>query len=136
MVDVNQQWDCEMVICMGCKMEQFNFIWIEELLDVYDIEGYVQFVVVLDMFIVIGEMLISFWEYEQLILGNVSDFVQLDVLCVGGIFLFLKIMDLVVKYGCKLVLYFVMEVYLYFFVVYFLELWLEYFEWLNLLFNE
>lgn len=78
---------------MGRKMEQFNLIWIEEPLDAYDIEGHAQLAAALDTPIATGEMLTSFREHEQLILGNASDFVQPDAPRVGGISPFLKIMD-------------------------------------------
>lgn len=85
MVDANQQWDRETAIRMGRKMEQFNLIWIEEPLDAYDIEGHAQLAAALDTPIATGEMLTSFREHEQLILGNASDFVQPDAPRVGGI---------------------------------------------------
>lgn len=66
-------------------MEQFNLIWIEEPLDAYDIEGHAQLAAALDTPIATGEMLTSFREHEQLILGNASDFVQPDAPRVGGI---------------------------------------------------
>ncbi|STV90479.1 mandelate racemase [Klebsiella michiganensis] len=85
MVDANQQWDRETAIRMGRKMEQFNLIWIEEPLDAYDVEGHAQLAAALDTPIATGEMLTSFREHEQLILGNASDFVQPDAPRVGGI---------------------------------------------------
>ncbi len=74
MVDANQQWDRETAIRMGRKMEPFNLIWIEEPLDAYDVEGHAQLAAALDTPIATGEMLTSFREHEQLILGNASDF--------------------------------------------------------------
>lgn len=112
MVDANQQWDRETAIRMGRKMEQFNLIWIEEPLDAYDIEGHAQLAAALDTPIATGEMLTSFREHEQLILGNASDFVQPDAPRVGGISPFLKIMDLAAKHGRKLAPHFAMEVHL------------------------
>lgn len=136
MVDANQQWDRETAIRMGRKMEQFNLIWIEEPLDAYDVEGHAQLAAALDTPIATGEMLTSFREHEQLILGNASDFVQPDAPRVGGISPFLKIMDLAAKHGRKLAPHFAMEVHLHLSAAYPLEPWLEHFEWLNPLFNE
>ncbi|ENT7723721.1 L-talarate/galactarate dehydratase [Salmonella enterica subsp. enterica serovar Newport] len=136
MVDANQQWERETAIRMGRKMEQFNLIWIEEPLDAYDIEGHAQLAAALDTPIATGEMLTSFREHEQLILGNASDFVQPDAPRVGGISPFLKIMDLAAKHGRKLAPHFAMEVHLHLSAAYPLEPWLEHFEWLNPLFNE
>lgn len=70
MVDANQQWDRETAIRMGRKMEAFNLIWIEEPLDAYDVEGHAALATALDTPIATGEMLTSFREHEQLILGN------------------------------------------------------------------
>ena len=117
-------------------MEQFNLIWIEEPLDAYDVEGHAQLAAALDTPIATGEMLTSFREHEQLILGNASDFVQPDAPRVGGISPFLKIMDLAAKHGRKLAPHFAMEVHLHLAAAYPLEPWLEHFEWLNPLFNE
>ncbi len=136
MVDANQQWDRETAIRMGRKMESFNLVWIEEPLDAYDVEGHAQLAAALDTPIATGEMLTSFREHEQLILGNASDFVQPDAPRVGGISPFLKIMDLAAKHGRKLAPHFAMEVHLHLAAAYPLEPWLEHFEWLNPLFNE
>ena len=136
MVDANQQWDRETAIRMGRKMEPFNLIWIEEPLDAYDVEGHAQLAAALDTPIATGEMLTSFREHEQLILGNASDFVHPDAPRVGGISPFLKIMDLAAKHGRKLAPHFAMEVHLHLAAAYPLEPWLEHFEWLNPLFNE
>ncbi|MBZ9579089.1 L-talarate/galactarate dehydratase [Klebsiella quasivariicola] len=136
MVDANQQWDRETAIRMGRKMEPFNLTWIEEPLDAYDVEGHAQLAAALDTPIATGEMLTSFREHEQLILGNASDFVQPDAPRVGGISPFLKIMDLAAKHGRKLAPHFAMEVHLHLAAAYPLEPWLEHFEWLNPLFNE
>lgn len=65
-------------------MEQFNLIWIEEPLDAYDVEGHAQLAAALDTPIATGEMLTSFREHEQLILGNASDYVQPDAPRVGN----------------------------------------------------
>ena len=95
-----------------------------------------QLAAALDTPIATGEMLTSFREHEQLILGNASDFVQPDAPRVGGISPFLKIMDLAAKHGRKLAPHFAMEVHLHLAAAYPLEPWLEHFEWLNPLFNE
>lgn len=70
MVDANQQWDRETAIRMGRKMEAFNLVWIEEPLDAYYVEGHAALATALDTPIATGEMLTSFQEHEQLILGN------------------------------------------------------------------
>ncbi|MCW8114196.1 L-talarate/galactarate dehydratase [Yersinia intermedia] len=136
MVDANQQWDRETAIRIGRKMEAFNLVWIEEPLDAYDVEGHAALAAALDTPIATGEMLTSFREHEQLILGNASDFVQPDAPRVGGITPFLKIMDLAAKHGRKLAPHFAMEIHLHLAAAYPIEPWLEHFEWLNPLFNE
>jgi len=136
MVDANQQWDRETAIRMGRKMEQFNLVWIEEPLDAYDVEGHAALTAALDTPIATGEMLTSFREHEQLILGNASDFVQPDAPRVGGITPFLKIMDLAARHGRKLAPHFAMEIHIHLAATYPIEPWLEHFEWLNPLFNE
>lgn len=85
MVDTNQQWDRETAIRMGRKMEAFNLVWIEEPLDAYDVEGHAALATALDTPIATGEMLTSFREHGQLILGNACDFVQPDAPRVGGV---------------------------------------------------
>ncbi|WP_411899549.1 enolase C-terminal domain-like protein, partial [Salmonella enterica] len=78
MVDANQPWDRETAIRMGRKMEQLNFIWIEETLDAYDIEVHAQRAAAMDTSIATVGMLTSIREHEQLILCTASDFVQPD----------------------------------------------------------
>lgn len=136
MVDANQQWDRETAIRMGRKMEQFNLVWIEEPLDAYDVEGHAALTAALDTPIATGEMLTSFREHEQLILGNASDFVQPDAPRVGGITPFLQIMDFAARHGRKLAPHFAMEIHIHLAAAYPIEPWLEHFEWLNPLFNE
>lgn len=136
MVDANQQWDRETAIRMGRKMEEFNLVWIEEPLDAYDVEGHATLTASLDTPIATGEMLTSYREHEQLILGNASDFVQPDAPRVGGITPFLQIMALAHKHGRKLAPHFAMEIHLHLAAAYPQEPWLEHFEWLNPLFNE
>lgn len=136
MVDANQQWDRETAIRMGRKMEQFNLVWIEEPLDAYDVEGHAALTAALDTPIATGEMLTSYREHEQLILGNASDFVQPDAPRVGGITPFLQIMALASRHGRKLAPHFAMEIHLHLAAAYPQEPWLEHFEWLNPLFNE
>ncbi|OON41989.1 mandelate racemase/muconate lactonizing protein [Izhakiella australiensis] len=136
MVDANQQWDRETAIRIGRKLESFNLIWIEEPLDAYDVEGHAALADALDTPIATGEMLTSFREHEQLILGNASDFVQPDAPRVGGITPFLQIMDLAARHGRKLAPHFAMEIHLHLAAAYPSEPWLEHFEWLNPLFDE
>lgn len=136
MVDANQQWDRDTAIRMGRKMEEFNLVWIEEPLDAYDVEGHAALTAALDTPIATGEMLTSYREHEQLILGNASDFVQPDAPRVGGITPFLQIMALANRYGRKLAPHFAMEIHLHLAAAYPQEPWLEHFEWLNPLFNE
>lgn len=136
MVDANQQWDRDTAIRMGRKLEEFNLIWIEEPLDAYDVEGHAALANALDTPIATGEMLTSYREHEQLIMGNACDFIQPDAPRVGGITPFLKIMDLGFKHGKKLAPHFAMEIHLHLAAAYPIEPWLEHFEWLNPLFNE
>ncbi|STZ76502.1 L-talarate/galactarate dehydratase [Bergeriella denitrificans] len=136
MVDANQQWDRDTAIRMGRKMEQFDLVWIEEPLDAYDVEGHAALTAALDTPIATGEMLTSYREHEQLILGNASDFVQPDAPRVGGITPFLRIMELAHRHGRKLAPHFAMEIHLHLAAAYPIEPWLEHFEWLNPLFNE
>ncbi|MCP1659364.1 L-talarate/galactarate dehydratase [Neisseria perflava] len=136
MVDANQQWDRDTAIRMSRKMEQFDLVWIEEPLDAYDVEGHAALTTALDTPIATGEMLTSYREHEQLILGNASDFVQPDAPRVGGITPFLQIMQLAHRHGRKLAPHFAMEIHIHLAAAYPIEPWLEHFEWLNPLFNE
>ena len=136
MVDANQQWDRDTAIRMGRRMEEFNLVWIEEPLDAYDVEGHAALTAALDTPIATGEMLTSYREHEQLILGNASDFVQPDAGRVGGITPFLQIMQLAHRYGRKIAPHFAMEIHIHLAAAYPSETWLEHFEWLSPLFNE
>ncbi|TCV95120.1 L-talarate/galactarate dehydratase [Biostraticola tofi] len=136
MVDANQQWDRATAMRVGRRMEEFNLIWIEEPLDAYDFEGHKALADALDTPIATGEMLTSFGEHAQLIMGGASDFIQPDAPRVGGITPFLQIMALADFKGRKLAPHFAMEIHLHLAAAFPQEPWLEHFEWLGPLFNE
>lgn len=136
MVDANQQWDRDTAMRVGRRLEAFDLTWIEEPLDAYDIEGHAALTAALDTPIATGEMLTSFGEHAQLIMGNGSDFIQPDAPRVGGITPFLQIMALGEFKGRKLAPHFAMEIHLHLAAAYAIEPWLEHFEWLGPMFNE
>ena len=136
MVDANQQWDRPKAQRACRAFEPFDLTWIEEPLDAYDFEGHAALAASLDTPIATGEMLTSFGEHAQLIMGNASDFVQPDAPRVGGITPFLQIMSLAAFKGRKLAPHFAMEIHLHLVAAYPQEPWLEHFEWLEPLFNE
>jgi len=134
MVDANQQWDRPKAQRACRAFEPFDLTWIEEPLDAYDIEGHAALAASLDTPIATGEMLTSFGEHTQLIMGNAGDFVQPDAPRVGGPFL--QIMGLADFKGRKLASHFAMEIHLHLAAAYPQEPWLEHFEWLEPMFNE
>lgn len=136
MVDANQQWDRPTAQRVGRQLEPLNLVWIEEPLDCCDIEGHAALAASLDTPIATGEMLTSFGEHAQLIMGNASDFVQPDAPRVGGITPFLQIMSLADFKGRMLAPHFAMEIHLHLAAAYPHEPWLEHFEWLGPMFNE
>ena len=136
MVDANQQWDRPKAQRACRAFEPFDLTWIEEPLDAYDFEGHAALAASLDTPIATGEMLTSFGEHAQLIMGNASDFVQPDAPRVGGITPFLQVMSLAAFRGRKLAPHFAMEIHLHLAAAYPQEPWLEHFEWLEPLFNE
>ncbi len=136
MVDANQQWDRPKANRACRALEPFNLTWIEEPLDAYDIEGHAELASRFDTAIATGEMLTSFGEHAQLIMGGASDFIQPDAPRVGGITPFLQIMQLADFKGKKLAPHFAMEIHVHLAACYPQEPWLEHFEWLEPLFNE
>ncbi|MEJ8857536.1 mandelate racemase/muconate lactonizing enzyme family protein [Variovorax robiniae] len=136
MVDANQQWDRQKATRACRAFEEFDLTWIEEPLDAYDFEGHAQLAERFDTAIATGEMLTSFGEHAQLIMGEGSDFIQPDAPRVGGITPFLQIMSLGAFKGRKLAPHFAMEIHLHLAAAYPIEPWLEHFEWLGPMFNE
>lgn len=136
MVDANQQWDRQKATRACRAFEGFDLTWIEEPLDAYDFEGHAQLATRFDTAIATGEMLTSFGEHAQLIMGEGSDFIQPDAPRVGGITPFLQIMSLGAFKGRKLAPHFAMEIHLHLAAAYPIEPWLEHFEWLGPMFNE
>lgn len=136
MVDANQQWDRPKAQRACRAFEPLDLTWIEEPLDAYDFEGHAALAASLDTPIATGEMLTSFGEHTQLIMGKGCDFVQPDAPRVGGITPFLQIMNLASFKGLKLAPHFAMEIHLHLAAAYPEEPWLEHFEWLEPLFNE
>ena len=136
MVDANQQWDRPKAMRACRAFEDLNLTWIEEPLDAYDFDGHAQLAERFDTAIATGEMLTSFGEHAQLIMGKGCDFIQPDAPRVGGITPFLQIMSLASFKGLKLAPHFAMEIHLHLAAAYPEEPWLEHFEWLGPMFNE
>lgn len=136
MVDANQQWDRPKAQRACRAFEPLDLTWIEEPLDAYDFEGHAALSASLDTPIATGEMLTSFGEHTQLIMGKSCDFVMPDAPRVGGITPFLQIMNLASFKGLKLAPHFAMEIHVHLAAAYPEEPWLEHFEWLEPLFNE
>jgi L-talarate/galactarate dehydratase len=136
MVDANQQWSRPQAQRACRALEQFDLTWIEEPLDAYDVQGHAALAATFDTAIATGEMLTSFGEHAQLIMGGACDFVQPDAPRVGGITPFLQIMQLADFKGMQLAPHFAMEIHLHLAAAYPQEPWLEHFEWLEPMFNE
>jgi L-talarate/galactarate dehydratase len=136
MVDANQQWDRPTAQRMCHIFEQFNLVWIEEPLDVYDHEGHAALAQQFDTPIATGEMLTSAGEHGDLIRHRAADYLMPDAPRVGGITPFLKIVAQAEHAGVMLAPHFAMELHVHLAAAYPTEPWVEHFEWLEPLFNE
>jgi L-talarate/galactarate dehydratase len=135
MVDANQQWDRAKARRVGRRLEEFDLSWIEEPLDAYDATGHAALRAALDTPIATGEMLTSAREHRRLLDAGAVDVIQPDAVRIGGVTPFLRVSALAEELGVMVAPHFATELHLHLAAAQPTEGWVEYFDWLQPLFE-
>ncbi len=136
MVDANQQWDRAVARRLGRRLERFDLTWIEEPLDAYDVAGHAALRQALDTSIAGGEMLSATRDLRRLLEADAVDVLQPDAVRIGGITPYLRIAALAAERGVMVAPHFATELHIHLAAAQPVEGWVEYFDWLQPLFDE
>ncbi|HEX3210890.1 MAG TPA: mandelate racemase/muconate lactonizing enzyme family protein, partial [Geminicoccaceae bacterium] len=109
MVDANQGWDIGWAARAINAFEPLSPHWVEEPLLADDIEGHARLRQRVRSPIAIGENVYTLQQFGQYLAQGACDFVQADVVRVGGITPYLEIAALARAFGVPLAPHFMME---------------------------
>jgi L-alanine-DL-glutamate epimerase-like enolase superfamily enzyme len=110
MVDANQGWDIGKAVRAINAYERFGLTWIEEPLLCDDIDGHARLRQLVRSPIAIGENVYTIQQFNQYLARGACDFVQADIVRVGGITPYLEIAALARAWNVPLAPHFMMEV--------------------------
>ncbi|TXN30912.1 mandelate racemase/muconate lactonizing enzyme family protein [Lacisediminihabitans profunda] len=102
MIDANQRWDLGRATHAVAELAPFGLEWIEEPLRSDDSRGYRQLHDLIDVPIALGENLHTIHRFRELIDAEAIDVIQPNVVRVGGITPFLRIVELARESGLLL----------------------------------
>lgn len=109
MVDANQGWDVTTAIQRIHAFEPFGLHWVEEPLISDDLLGHAELRRKVKTPIAVGENLYTRYQFRDYLTSHACDFVQADVVRVGGITPFLQIAEMAGSWGVPTVPHFMME---------------------------
>ena len=109
MVDANQGWDIGWAGRAIRAFEPLSPYWIEEPLLADDIDGHARLRPLVRTPFAIGENVYTLQQFSQFLTRGACDFVQVDVVRVGGITPYLEIAALARAFGVPLAPHFMME---------------------------
>lgn len=136
MADANQQWDRAAARRIGRTLERYDLTWLEEPLDAYDAAGHAALRQALDTPIASGEMLSTTRDLRRLLDAGAVDVLQPDAVRVGGVTPYLRIAALAAELGVTVAPHFATELHVHLAAAQPAEGWVEYFDWLQPLFEE
>ncbi|MFD1675263.1 mandelate racemase/muconate lactonizing enzyme family protein [Alicyclobacillus fodiniaquatilis] len=110
MVDANQGWDVTTAARRIRAYEDFNLLWVEEPLLSDDVEGHARLKSLVNTPIAIGENVYTKYQYNEYLRLGACDFVQADVIRVGGITPYLEIASLAHTWDVPLAPHFMLEI--------------------------
>lgn len=102
MIDANQRWDLDRATRSIERLQVFNLLWMEEPLRADDSAGYVELRKRVDVPIALGENVHHWFRFQDLIEAGACDIVQPNIVRVGGITPFLRIVELARDRGVTL----------------------------------
>jgi L-alanine-DL-glutamate epimerase-like enolase superfamily enzyme len=109
MVDANQGWDFAKAARAIHAFEPLSLHWVEEPLLSDDVEGHARLRRLVRTPIAIGETVYTIQQFKDYLARGACDFVQADIVRVGGITPYLEIAALARAFGVPLAPHFVME---------------------------
>jgi L-alanine-DL-glutamate epimerase-like enolase superfamily enzyme len=109
MVDANQGWDVTTAIERINAFQPFGLHWVEEPLISDDLIGHAELRRKVNTPIAVGENLYTRYQFRDYLTSHACDFVQADVVRVGGITPFLRIAEMADTWGIPTVPHFMME---------------------------
>ncbi len=136
MVDANQAWDRATARRIGRRLEEYALTWIEEPLDAYDVRGHAALRATLNTPIATGEMLSSATDLRRFLEGDAVDVIQPDALRIGGITPYRRVSDLADELGVTVAPHFATQLHVHLAACQPREGWVEWFDWLDPLFQE
>ena len=110
MVDINQGWTPYHAIRMGRKLEPYGFYWLEDPVNHQDISGSAEVAAALDMPVCAGEYHYGKEPFLGLLNARAMDIVMIDILRVGGITQWRKVVALAETFNVQVVNHLMPEV--------------------------
>jgi L-alanine-DL-glutamate epimerase-like enolase superfamily enzyme len=109
MVDANQGWDIGRAVRAIAALAPLSPYWVEEPLLADDVDGHARLRSLVRTPIALGENVYTLQQFNQFLARGGCDFVQADVVRVGGITPYLEIAALARAWGVPLAPHFMME---------------------------
>lgn len=110
MVDANQGWSVDSAVRAIHAYELFNLYWVEEPLLSDDVQGHARLCSLVRTPIAIGENVYTSYQFNEYLARGACDFVQADVVRVGGITPWLEIAALARTWNVPVAPHFLAEV--------------------------
>ncbi|UBU14982.1 mandelate racemase/muconate lactonizing enzyme family protein [Nonomuraea gerenzanensis] len=98
MIDANQRWDLHRARRALAALREFDLHWIEEPLPADDVAAHVELRRAIDVPVAVGENVYTTYGFRDLLAAGACDVVQPNVVRVGGITPFLRIVELARAY--------------------------------------
>ncbi|MGW4793140.1 mandelate racemase/muconate lactonizing enzyme family protein [Nonomuraea sp. NPDC004297] len=98
MIDANQRWDLHRARRALAALREFDLHWIEEPLPADDVAAHVELRRSIDVPVAVGENVYTVYGFRDLLAAGACDVVQPNVVRVGGITPFLRIVELARAY--------------------------------------
>jgi L-alanine-DL-glutamate epimerase-like enolase superfamily enzyme len=102
MLDANCAYDPETIIPMARKFEKYDITWIEEPVEVDDLDNCAYVAQRISMPIAVGESHFTRWQIREILEHNCCRYIQTDPTVTGGFTEYVNIAGLAAAYGIKL----------------------------------
>lgn len=102
MIDANQRWDLARATASIQALSRFDLTWIEEPLRADDLAGHTELACRIDVPIALGENLHTVHRFDDFLRAGAAQIVQPNIVRVGGITPFLRIVELAAAHGATL----------------------------------
>jgi L-alanine-DL-glutamate epimerase-like enolase superfamily enzyme len=110
MVDANQGWNITSAVEAIKAYQPFNLNWVEEPLLSDDIQGHARLRRIVDAPIAIGENVYTKYQFNEYLAQGACDFVQADVIRVGGITPYMEIASIAETWNVPMAPHFMLEI--------------------------